>query len=91
VLILAYYNRITFLFTDDDARANALLGSPNGLGAAYLLAQHKAQLGVQSISGVILWTSTSVDLYDDDVVYEYSEFFPNLCFVVQPISDLGLA
>jgi hypothetical protein len=34
----------------------AVLGTPNGVGVAYLLATHKAQLGQKTVESVHLWS-----------------------------------
>ncbi|KAH7071429.1 hypothetical protein BKA63DRAFT_578661 [Paraphoma chrysanthemicola] len=42
--------------------AQALIGSPNGLGAAYLLLQHKKLLGgAKTISKIKIWRSEAED------------------------------
>ena len=40
----------------------AILGSKNGAGCAYLVAQHKAQLGVKTITTVTLWADKEREL-----------------------------
>ena len=39
-----------------DERGQAILGTPNGVGVAYLLATHKAQLGEKTIESVHVWS-----------------------------------
>jgi hypothetical protein len=46
------------VFTMDNARGKALLASPNGLGAAYMLIQHKSTFGEKTtIESVTVWCS----------------------------------
>jgi hypothetical protein len=44
-------------FTMDSEEGKALLGTPNGSGIAWLLAQHKKELGDKCIEKVMLWYS----------------------------------
>jgi hypothetical protein len=44
---------ITFLITSDLGKA--ILGSPNGQGVGWLLAQHKSAFGSKTVSGVTAW------------------------------------
>ena len=44
---------VDFEMSTDEGKA--ILGSPNGAGCAYLLLQHKAQLGVKTISKVTVF------------------------------------
>jgi hypothetical protein len=39
-----------------EAKGQAVLGTPNGAGIAYLLATHKAQLGQKTVESVHVWT-----------------------------------
>lgn len=48
-----YPNRVTF--TMDTDLGKAILGSRNGAGVGYLLAQHKEVLGLKTIISVTLW------------------------------------
>ena len=43
----------TFSMTSDEGKA--ILGSPNGFGAGYLLVQHKSQLGNRVVEKVQVW------------------------------------
>ncbi|KAH7413607.1 hypothetical protein DE146DRAFT_749811 [Phaeosphaeria sp. MPI-PUGE-AT-0046c] len=52
----------TTFILNGDSEALALLGSPNGLGAGFFLAQHKAQLGNKVISKITVWTASETDL-----------------------------
>lgn len=47
-----WQNRNTFTRTEDADRFYAILGSPNGAGAGYLLLNHKAKLGIKTIQKV---------------------------------------
>lgn len=44
----------------------AILGTPNGLGCGYVLAQHKEKLGVNTITEVTVWAVTAAPLEDDE-------------------------
>ncbi|KAJ5211727.1 uncharacterized protein N7498_003373 [Penicillium cinerascens] len=50
-------NQLTLTRADDGDFFAAILGSPNGAGCAYLLAQHKAQLGIKQLTSVSVWMS----------------------------------
>jgi hypothetical protein len=39
-----------------DERGQAILGTPNGVGVAYLLATHKAQMGQKTVESVQVWS-----------------------------------
>jgi hypothetical protein len=39
-----------------------VLGSPNGIGAGYFLAQHKAKLGKEVISKITVWIAVDFDI-----------------------------
>lgn len=39
---------------------DALLGSPNGNAQAWILINHKAQLGVKTVSSIRIWTSSTI-------------------------------
>lgn len=52
-------NQPTLKRADDGDLFAAILGSPNGAGCAYLLAQHKAQLGIKQLTSVTIWMSGS--------------------------------
>jgi hypothetical protein len=49
------------LFSIDDEEGKAILGTVHGAGVAYLLAQHKDQMGLKSVSGVYVFQSPEKD------------------------------
>jgi hypothetical protein len=51
-----------------DIRGRAILGTPNGVGIAYLLATHKAQLGHMTVERVQMWTQ---QVREPSGVYDY--------------------
>ncbi|KAK2592781.1 hypothetical protein QQS21_009524 [Conoideocrella luteorostrata] len=60
--IPSWKNRITIPMSTPEGKA--ILGTPHGAGAAYLLIQHKMQLGNKEITHVTVWDSfgpTSLD------------------------------
>lgn len=48
-------------FSMDTDSGKAILGSKNGSGGAFFLAQHKAQLGDKQITEVVVWTTGGRD------------------------------
>lgn len=58
-----FANRAKFASTTDQFAA--LLGSPNGSGAGFLVSTHKAQLGHKTISEVEVWAEKEWDLSGD--------------------------
>jgi hypothetical protein len=62
---------IDFDMTSEEAKA--LLGTPNGSGVAWLLAQHKEELGQKTVEKATLWYSLTVNPSD-------REGIPNLLF-----------
>ncbi|KAJ5461212.1 uncharacterized protein N7458_002764 [Penicillium daleae] len=52
-------NQLTLTRADDGDFFAAILGSPNGAGCAYLLAQHKGQFGIKQLTSVSIWVSGS--------------------------------
>ncbi|KAJ5642540.1 hypothetical protein N7490_006540 [Penicillium lividum] len=48
------------VFEQGSTEFNALLGSPNGNPQAWLLINHKADLGVKTVYSIMLWTSSTV-------------------------------
>lgn len=67
--LLNYYPGQTF--TMDTPAGMALLGSPNGVGAAYFLAQHKATLGQKRIYAVSVFTHSSRSYGQNPVLLFY--------------------
>ncbi|KAL1957809.1 hypothetical protein VTO42DRAFT_5527 [Malbranchea cinnamomea] len=61
--IPAYANRITFGM--DTEEGLAILGSKNGAGCGYLLAQHKEGLGVKTIRDVTVWAFQEWGFHQD--------------------------
>lgn len=51
-------SQVTFEMTSDQGKA--LLGTPNGGGVAWILINHKAQLGIKTISSVTIWKTTEI-------------------------------
>jgi len=70
-------------FTTDTDEALAILATPNGLGCAYLLAQHKEQLGVKKISSVYVWSHSQWDLNTDSRNLDMSMYFTIMDVPVQ--------
>lgn len=70
-----------------EAAGQAILGTSNGAGCAYLVAQHKAQLGVKTITEVTLWAEEETKL----VPVEGLKSKPKLSmyFTVKPKSAVG--
>lgn len=59
------------VFTQGSTEFNALLGSPNGNPQAWLLINHKADLGVKTVYSITVWTSSTIvsgqnEIQDDD-------------------------
>lgn len=52
----SWNDRVTFQMNTDEGKA--ILGTPNGAGCGYLVAQHKTQLGVKRIRDVVVWVIT---------------------------------
>lgn len=50
-----FANRLTWDM-NEGGPGQAILGTPNGAGGAYLLAQHKTQLGVKTFKSVQIWS-----------------------------------
>jgi hypothetical protein len=54
-----------------------LTGSPNGLGAAYLLLQHKPQLGgAKTIVKVKIWSSEDEDHEEPNIIFYIGDAAP---------------
>ncbi|KAJ5474130.1 hypothetical protein N7475_003696 [Penicillium sp. IBT 31633x] len=51
---------------DKDKKGLALLGTPNGIGVAYFLIQHKKQLGVRAPFQVTVWSTPSLIEGEED-------------------------
>ncbi|KAF2686086.1 hypothetical protein K458DRAFT_387098 [Lentithecium fluviatile CBS 122367] len=68
-LLVPYPGEFIFMATDE---AQAILGSPNGLGLGYFLIQHKSQPGNMYVSGVVV--------YHGDTMHQS----PCLAFAVMP-------
>ena len=49
----SWNDHVTFPMSTDEGKA--ILGTPNGAGCGYLIAQHKSQLGVKRIRDVIVF------------------------------------
>ncbi|KAF2023568.1 hypothetical protein EK21DRAFT_80594 [Setomelanomma holmii] len=63
------YPGITWKLNGDN-EGLALLDSPNGLGAAYLLLQHKRQLGgAKTITKIKIWRSEDEDYDEPNVIF----------------------
>lgn len=67
-------------FDAGSKEGQALIGTPNGGGVAWLLAQHKEQLGVKVIDKVTLFFSTPVSEWDGTM---YSA--PNMLFHIKHV------
>jgi hypothetical protein len=65
-------------FDIDSEEAKALLGTPNGSGITWLLAQHKEELGCKTVEKVTLWYSPSVSRSD-------KEGIPSLLFHLKDV------
>ncbi|KAJ4390861.1 hypothetical protein N0V93_004460 [Gnomoniopsis smithogilvyi] len=65
-------NAAKFAMTSDEGAG--LLGSPNGSGVGFLIAGHKQQLGLKTITSVTVWASEAVDL-SKDISNESVELF----------------
>jgi hypothetical protein len=50
-------------FKMSDERGQAMLGTPNGLGVAWLLITHKSQFAGRTIESVRVWTGPEEDYY----------------------------
>lgn len=62
-------------------QGQALLGSPNGAGVAYLLIQHKDQLGIRTIDHIDIFSAYyGEDIFDVNTTY-------SLCFRVSQVND----
>lgn len=48
---------VTYEMTEE--KGQALLGTPNGIGVAYFLIQHKPQLGIRAPTKVTVWSTPS--------------------------------
>ena len=53
-----------------DEKGQAVLGTPNGAGIAYLLATHKAQLGQKTVESVLVWSQN----IGAEIYYHYAAF-----------------
>ncbi|KAJ5714423.1 uncharacterized protein N7483_011604 [Penicillium malachiteum] len=66
------------VFKQGSTEFNALLGSPNGNPQAWLLINHKADLGIKTVPSIMLWTSSTIvagesnTIDDDDKAKERS-------------------
>jgi len=68
------------LRTDDDRdHVAALLGTPNGVGVAWLLIQHKRQLGHKTVEKV------TVDCHDNSTMSEDNTIDPSLVFHLRDV------
>jgi hypothetical protein len=56
----------------------AMLGTPNGLGVAWLLLTHKWQFGRRTIASVRVWSGRVEDLTDTPNYYAYFKIVPLL-------------
>lgn len=76
-----YNDKVTL--TMDLEEGQAILGTENGAGCAYLVAQHKAQLGIKTITEVTIWSEVETTLrsYDPPMFSMY--------FTVKPYSGNG--
>lgn len=52
-------------FPIEEYQAKAALSTANGIGVAYMLIQHKAQMGVRKVDRVNLWNCAE-KIYDSD-------------------------
>ncbi|KAJ6002620.1 hypothetical protein N7451_005167 [Penicillium sp. IBT 35674x] len=65
---------------------DALLGSPNGNAQAWTLINHKAQLGVKTVSSIEIWTSSTIvagepNVYPDTDEGEEKANVRSMCYV----------
>lgn len=65
-------------FSVNTAQGQALLGSPNGGGVAWLLAQHKAALGNRAV--------TDVTVFRTQVSDDQKDAYLNLCYHIAIVS-----
>jgi hypothetical protein len=69
-------------YTDQNEEAAALLGTPNGSGVAWLLIQHKAQLGHKIVDKVTL-------VYNDRSPPKVNTTIPSLIFELHDVVTAG--
>lgn len=63
--ILTTYNKEKNIrFTMQEEEGQAIAETLKGAGCAFLIAQHKAQLGVQTITEVVIWADEATRLVD---------------------------
>ncbi|KAJ5768712.1 hypothetical protein N7520_003271 [Penicillium odoratum] len=65
---------------------DALVGSPNGNAQAWILINHKAQLGVKTISSIRVWTSSTIKAGQPNVFPDTEEWAAeadkrNMCYI----------
>lgn len=60
----------------------AMLGSKNGAGVAYLLAQHRSALGVKSINAIRVWAEKEWSTGGDITAENLQEFKPFMSFEI---------
>lgn len=72
--IPTYENKVTFNMDTDVGKG--ILGSPNGAGCGYLVAQHKAQLGLKKITKVVVWAQDEWGLEQSTDDLYLSMYFP---------------
>jgi hypothetical protein len=80
-LLTLQWPGVTFPMTNEDGSPNengrAILGTPNGLGVAYLLSTHKAQLGHKTIESVHVWSKRrDMGVMTLDVIYAVFKIIP---------------
>ncbi|KAJ5885180.1 hypothetical protein N7495_009690 [Penicillium taxi] len=79
-------SQLTLTRVDDGDFFAAILGSPNGAGCAYLLAQHKAELGIKQLTSVSIWMSGNTPFTLTSPISTL-EGNLNLLFTVEPVAD----
>ncbi|KAK3078934.1 hypothetical protein LTS18_006252, partial [Coniosporium uncinatum] len=68
----------------ESEEGKALLGTPNGRGVAWLLVQHRRQLGRKTVAGVRVWVDgTCVEEMDMELCR------PNMVFYVRDVVEDG--
>ncbi|KAJ5159934.1 uncharacterized protein N7482_006938 [Penicillium canariense] len=69
------------IFTQGSTEFNALPGSPNGNPQAWLLINHKADLGIKTVYSIMLWTSSTVVSGQSEIDDDNSAQKRKMCWV----------
>ncbi|KAJ6035925.1 hypothetical protein N7540_000204 [Penicillium herquei] len=69
------------VFQQGSTEFNALLGSPNGNPQAWLLINHKADLGIKTVYSIMIWTSSTPVSGQNEIKDDATAKTRNMCWV----------